>query len=327
MPHRTDRDAGNTRKRQSVPSAVSFSLGLLIAKLMGVHSRMLNDCQRSTRSDMGRMLRQICTLALLWFVALHTVQILALDQDNLWRGWPSEFEFLTAPDYCKARFTGVYFHADEVPYLRYPESEKRKWEQRLGGVYKHMHHYCFGLVLLSRAQSPSWLRRHGHRARGVFDRAAGEIGYTVRADTPQNPLWLRMRLDLARAYEGAGDRDAAINLFKQMLARFPDQTAVYVAQAQMADRAGERDQAIQILLEGERNARSKGAIYFELAHLYFDRGDKQHAEIYTTKAEQAGLNMAKMRKRLADINSASPGEPTTVGTQSVLPTTATGTSD
>ena len=112
-----------------------------------------------------------------------------------------------------------------------------------------------------------------------------------------------------------------------MLARFPDQTAVYVAQAQMADRAGERDQAIESLLEGERNARSKGAIYFELAHLYFDRGDKQHAEIYTTKAEQAGLNMAKMRKRLADINSASPGEPTTVGTQSVLPTTATGTSD
>lgn len=222
---------------------------------------------------------------------------------------PTPLEFMLSPDYCKPKFDSPYFKRASYDDVRYPKAEGEKWARRLGPVYQQMHHYCNGLLHVNRAQSPSWLERNGWAAGSLWHAAVGEISYTVNADTPDNPLWLEMRINLARALEGVGSVEDAETLYQQMFARAPDAGTLYVALAQMQRRAGDDRAAMATLEQGEQQAKDKAPVYFALAQLHFDLGNRTQAEAYTTLAEKAGLDMQRMRERLAGQGAMAPVAP------------------
>lgn len=264
--------------------------------MMRTRASRRNDPRKRLRRQ--RLLFPANRMLVVVLMMLLPAASIAQSQDSLSRGWPTELEFMAAPDYCKAKFAGSYFNQTGVPYLRFPAAEAEAWHRRIGPVFVHLHHYCKGTLLLSRAENLGWLRRTGHSAREVYRAAVREIRYTVNRDYPGNPLWAQMRLDFARALEGAGNVAEAEQQYQLVLAQMPENEHLYITWAQMLQRQGRSTEALEMLQTGEQRASNRGPIYFHLATLLFDRGDLTGARDYARRAEQAGMNMARFRARL-----------------------------
>lgn len=71
----------------------------------------------------------------------------------------------------------------------------------------------------------------------------------------ENPDDAFARYALGLEYSGAGDTDAALSEFDQLLAAHPNYTNGYFMAAQVLDRAGRLDQATAMLLKGMESAR------------------------------------------------------------------------
>lgn len=222
---------------------------------------------------------------------------------------PTELHFHLSAAYCKARFAAPDLHDLSNSYVRVPPAEIRRWQKMTGDIWRHMHHYCYGAVLLTEALgsgngdtnvSPS---RRRALLQGKFERAANEMQYTISKDSDRNPLWGVMRIKQARAYEGAGNRKRALGLLAAVAKRQPENDEVYVAIAQTYARSGDLLSAIDALEAGARVAKNKKAIYFYLAQYSFDSGNIEQARLFTEQAESEGLEMTRMRQRLESSQS------------------------
>lgn len=77
---------------------------------------------------------------------------------------PTAAEYRALPPYCHARVDGS------------PE-ERSTWSQTLGpDVFLHVHHYCFGLHFMRKAQTTM---DKGQR-KYLYSQAIGEFGYVIK---------------------------------------------------------------------------------------------------------------------------------------------------
>jgi tetratricopeptide (TPR) repeat protein len=160
--------------------------------------------------------------------------------------------------------------------------------------FADIHHYCWGLLFLSRAQQLGNMTQ----SRKMFGLAAGEIRYTRSRSNERSPLWGEMTLNYARATEGTGARDEAIQLLVQLRELHPDNAHTYVALAETLERGRKLDEAIALLEEGLKMAKPKGPILFWLARYHFDAGNVERAAELLPLAEQEGMKMDSLRERL-----------------------------
>lgn len=213
---------------------------------------------------------------------------------------PSQTQYAMLPPYCQAKFAdfaanrrGEWQHR-----FRMPEKQIKGWAQAVGSDWRHLHHYCAGRVWLSAAKDRNYLRKKRTDASGIFARAHGEIRYTWEKSRPGAPLWNRMTIDYAEAFEGMGQRKQAVDLLRGLLQKDPADADAYVALAQTLRRARKRDQALQVLRQGAKRAKEKGPVLYWLATYSYQAGDLRRARAYTKQAEAAGMNMDAMRRRL-----------------------------
>lgn len=213
---------------------------------------------------------------------------------------PTEKEFYVYPAYCQAKLSSFL---KKQPHLRHglqlmPPAEITRWEQMVGPDFFHLHHYCKGLSLLSRALDPMTSRRE--RARH-FRFAAQEIHYTWSRSKPGAPLWYEMSLKLARAYEGNGRRDRANEIYKDLLGGYSDKPDAWTEYAAFLKRRGELNDAIAVLEEGLSKTSSEGPLLFWLANYYFQLGDFEQAEATAERAEAAGMKVDRLKRRLGQL--------------------------
>lgn len=220
---------------------------------------------------------------------------------------PTEIQFHLSAPYCKARFSAPDLLGLSNSYVRVPPGEVQRWQNIIGDVWRHMHHYCYGAVILSEALSARDIdptvspERRRVLLKDRFALAAGEMNYTISKDDQRNPLWGIMRVKQARAYEGAGNRDKALELLASVINRQPTNAEAYVAIGQTYSRAGDLRAAIGALEAGANRAKDKKAIYFYLAQYNFTLGNVDAARSFTEKAEREGLEMTRMRQRLDGV--------------------------
>lgn len=213
---------------------------------------------------------------------------------------PSEVQFFLLPEYCKAKLADSPQNRQGRWNVRLPVNEQRidYWRAQIGADWPHLGQYCGGLIYLSMAQSPTEIRRSRDTAAGLFQRAAGAIGTARDQVTPGSALWAEMGVKQARALEGAGNREAALNRLVELQQLVPENTDVYVALGQTLKRGGQLRDAIAILEEGLENVRNDGPLLFYLARYYYAAGDIQRAAELLPQAEEKGMKMDSLRERL-----------------------------
>lgn len=176
-------------------------------------------------------------LALFWGVTVE-----AFDTSK------AEYELL--PIYCRnqAHVAPEYFNPDA----------KEKWRSRLGEQnYAHIHHYCWGLVQLTRAYKAGQTEaQRKHQFRGVV----ADITFSLERSTPDFVLLPEMYTRIGEAYLGLGDDRNAEVTFKKAWEANPSYWPAYVWWSQRLLMQGKRREALTVAEEGNKNAPGSKAL-------------------------------------------------------------------
>jgi tetratricopeptide (TPR) repeat protein len=153
----------------------------------------------------------------------------------------------------------ICYHVQAIPVtgwtrLTRESPQSAYWNQRIGGqdMLWGMHHYCWALIHLRRAQAPGIEPRTRKYLREV---AISDLHYVVReANKLRQPSSFVM---LPELYYRIGDTHAllgntaeAMVAFEQSRAVKPDYWPPYLGQAQMFEKAGMRKEARRLLEQG-----------------------------------------------------------------------------
>lgn len=153
-------------------------------------------------------------------------------------------EMALIPRYCP--------YTQSFPLRNTPE--RGVWEARIGaGFLSHLHHYCWALVAMMRAERPSMSEGERSRYRGE---AAGDLSYVVEA-IGLNPKFVLMPEILTKQGEVAlrrrGDPDrvnTASKSFAQARALRPDYWPAYASWAEFLMYSGKKSEAKALVESG-----------------------------------------------------------------------------
>jgi tetratricopeptide (TPR) repeat protein len=223
---------------------------------------------------------------------------------------PTELEFYTLPDYCKAKMSSLLRgnpRAHTYSRMLMSKTQIERWQKRVGSDFKHLHHYCRGVALLSLAEDPvrrERVRMGRNRVKPsrehLYKEAVSEIAYTRNQSGPSRPLWKPMSLDYGRALAGARQSNQANKVFEQVIERFPRSADAWVAHARAVKRRGDVNGSISILEEALNNVGDdgRGSVLFWLANYQLDLGDINRARETTGRAEAAGMEVDRLWRKL-----------------------------
>ena len=121
--------------------------------------------------------------------------------------------------------------------------EVRRWFRVFGRDYVHMHHYCLAMLKLRRAPTIA----DGRKRRAAYAVARNNLLYMEKNVSRGFLLWPELKVLLAEAYRGLGDRARAVAAAQQALAVKPDyaRAAVFLADEWVA--MGRREEARRVL--------------------------------------------------------------------------------
>lgn len=150
----------------------------------------------------------------------------------------------------------ICFHVQAIPItgwqrLTRESPESGYWNARIGGIDMlwHMHHYCWALIHLRRAEGPGVPPETRKYLRGV---AIADFYYVVRQaqrlPKPSSFLMLPEMLHrIGDTHALLGNTTAAITAFEQARAVKPDYWPPYLGHAQLLEKVGLRKEALRIL--------------------------------------------------------------------------------
>jgi tetratricopeptide (TPR) repeat protein len=146
-------------------------------------------------------------------------------------------EMARLPEYCP--YTWAYHKG--------PPETQQVWYGRLGQVFAHMHHYCWGLLKAQRAERPGMERQ---TREALYTNAIQEVNYVLER-APENFV-LRPEL-LYRAGQFAVGRDdpaQAIEFFEASIRSKADYWPAYLELSNVQLKIFRRQQAIEVLEAG-----------------------------------------------------------------------------
>ncbi|QQO56973.1 MAG: tetratricopeptide repeat protein [Thiohalocapsa sp. PB-PSB1] len=215
----------------------------------------------------------------------------------------THLEYSLLPDYCKAALA-TEVEQPRMSTKRLPVmslTQQRKWQNVVGPLWNSLPRYCHGVLMLSRAQNSTTLRRHGLSAAQAYASAIKDIEVAWSRSAPGALLWDKMTINYARALEGSGKVTDAVSLLQELVKQSAENPEVHVALARTLQRAGDINAAITTLESGLGTARQKGPLLFYLARYYYELGQTRKAAALVIQAEQAGMKMDRLRKRLESV--------------------------
>jgi tetratricopeptide (TPR) repeat protein len=176
-------------------------------------------------------------LSIVFLTYLLSANLLALE----FTGGPTPTELAALPRFCQVRLgaEGITIASPEF----------KMWAERLGNDFEHTHHYCLGLVGLSRYQ----------RARSPQDKthylqsAVGDFSYMVRNAKPTYVLMSDVYLQRGLAYsllkrnaEAIGDMYKALELNPRTAKGYNMLSDIYVGM-------NDKSRALDIVTTGLQN--------------------------------------------------------------------------
>jgi len=209
---------------------------------------------------------------------------------------PTEAEWATWPDMCKARYartrigTGSTFGSDVPPAM------VELWQAQLGPAWNYVHHHCAGMIYLDRAK----LEPNPQQRKFLLNRSISEHNFALEHTPPTNPLVAEIRTRMGLTLREAGDMTKADEQFDQALKVNPAYGGAYVGKAMLRRDAGKVDDAIAVLRKGNQVAEGKSPeISHFLALLLLQQGHYEESRTFARQAYANGYPLPGLRDRLA----------------------------
>lgn len=209
---------------------------------------------------------------------------------------PTELEWASWPDYCKARYVTTNVGTGSKFSRTFTMAQSEVQRRRIGDAsFLHVHHYCAGIVWLSRAKVESDPVHH----KFYLELANTEVSYTYERIPESSPIYPVVSVNMARAKLEVGQRDEAIAAVEHAAEVQPQDPRPYVGMAVIYRDLKRLDLARDALLKGDTATEGSSAeIQYTLGLVYFELNDKEQALAYARKAYAKDYPLPGLQQKL-----------------------------
>lgn len=149
---------------------------------------------------------------------------------------PSAGEMALLPDYCP--YTIVYYRGGP---------DRELWQARLGPTLTHLHHYCWAILKVNRAKTGGYSAQLRYN---LIASAVNEIQYVLNNGEPNFVLLPELLYRAGTFQMMNGELVPAMEFFERSRASKPNYWPPYVELANINQRLGRRDKALETLRAG-----------------------------------------------------------------------------
>jgi tetratricopeptide (TPR) repeat protein len=209
---------------------------------------------------------------------------------------PTDLEWASWPEYCRARYVTTNIGEGSKLSQRYSQSQVLTQRRAIGEPsFLHVHHYCAGIIWLSRAKIES---RPEHR-KSDLEYANTEISYTFDRIPDTSPIYPTVAVNMGRARLALGDPENAIAAVEHAVEVHPTDPRPYIGMAVIYRDMKKLDLARDALLKGDTATEGSSAeIQYTLGLVYFELNDKEQALAYARKAYAKDYPLPGLQQKL-----------------------------
>lgn len=232
--------------------------------------------------------------------ALALITLLTFNISAYGSTTPSEAEWLSWPDFCKAGYLSSDWSGGSPFQGRLPQAELNRLRQHnetavgIPGI----HHFCVGMLYINRAKAlPTGKARSDN-----LDRAVGEIEYSFSRASPTIPMYSLLAAYYGTAFHLQGKHREAEAVWEKGISSKPKSRESYLAKAQVLISERKYREALDVLLRYEKAKETDyaDAEYF-LGHVYFELKQYDKAREHADRAYKLGYPFPGLRKKLERI--------------------------
>jgi tetratricopeptide (TPR) repeat protein len=214
---------------------------------------------------------------------------------------PTKTEWMLWPEYCRARLYGEYDLTSKMNF-DYPSPSREvvtKWKRQIGDAFIHIHHYCAGLVYFDRGKLHSEPKEKAY----WLNRAKDETRYTYDRTSPENPMYARMAVTLARIYNELNRPNKSKEYIEKAMALHPEYDGSYIYVAMVHRKNGHQSKALEVLKQGNEVVSGKSAaIHYFMGLIYFDNGKYVLAKDHAQQAYRLGYPLPGLKRKLIEVD-------------------------
>lgn len=208
----------------------------------------------------------------------------------------SETEFLAWPAYCQARYSSLEPGQRQVFSRDFPWSVMEQERTRIGpATYNHVHHWCAGMVWLSRARSETDQKLRDSK----LNSAIKETKYTLERLPADSPVMPSILVTMGLICQEQKNDPCAISNFNNAIAARSTDPTPYSALAVLYRKRKEMDLARDILLRGDKATEGQsGELKYNLGLILLEIGDVNGALEQAHIAYAAGYPLPGLKNKL-----------------------------
>lgn len=211
---------------------------------------------------------------------------------------PTESEWATWPEYCKARYMeSAAGRSSDTFGGRMPEAQVRAWKAQLGDGWIGLHHHCAALVHVNRAR---WEKDPRERTR-LLRRSLEENQFALDRLPSDSPMRAQIAAHNGTAHAELREHDAAERWFKEAIEGCATCPVGYHTRANYLKKQKRLNEAREVLENGVKATDGESAeLHYFLGLLLVDLKDFESAQTHALRAYELGYPLPGLRKRLAD---------------------------
>ena len=216
---------------------------------------------------------------------------------------PTESEWLSWPDYCRARYVVSGAGVGSSFKQRVSSTEVTMQELRMGEeAWYWLHHYCAAIAYLSRAEATQDTDRKNF---WLGEADGNAIGHYQRIKR-KNPMFPDTVITLAKMEKMRGNTSAALTYLEEAMEAHPTSTSPYAFSAIIYKDLGDLDKAVEVLVRGNKAASGNSAeLHYFLGLMYVEKNNLELAKKHAAYAYELGYPLpglkAKLRRRGVEL--------------------------
>jgi tetratricopeptide (TPR) repeat protein len=210
--------------------------------------------------------------------------------------WPTEAEWLTWPEFCRARYVESGAGRESSYVAKVDPGLVRAWQSKLGAAWVPLHHHCAALALAERAR----LSKDPEERRRLLERVIGENQYTLARIPETHPMNAEVATRIGLAHRELGNVDAALEYLDMAIGRCPACAAGYQGKALIFRDQKQYAKARDVLVAGnEATGGESPEIHYFLGLVLVDLKDYERAREHAARAYELGYPLPGLRDKLA----------------------------